>query len=76
MNLLKNKRKNLTKKNQRIKIDFSNCDRCGTCVSVCGADVITLAAQLHIDNKKCVLCQKCVTVCPFGALAAVEEEFI
>jgi Fe-S-cluster-containing hydrogenase component 2 len=43
---------------------------------VCGADVITLAAQLHIDNKKCVLCQKCVTVCPFGALAAVEEEFI
>jgi ferredoxin len=57
-----------------ISIDFSNCDMCGTCVSVCPADVITLAAQLHIDNAKCKSCNKCVTICPFGALSAAEEK--
>jgi len=57
-----------------INIDFSNCDMCGTCISVCPADIITLAAQLHIDNKKCRKCNKCVTICPFGALSTVEAE--
>jgi ferredoxin len=57
-----------------IEIDFSNCDACGTCVSVCPADAVTLAANLHIDSAKCNLCGRCVKVCPFGALRLAEEK--
>lgn len=57
-----------------IEIDFSNCDMCGTCVSVCPKDAVTLAANLHIDNAKCNCCGRCVKVCPFGALKLLPEE--
>ncbi len=51
-----------------IEIDTNRCDQCGTCISVCSADALTLLESLIIDEKKCILCKNCVTVCPVSAL--------
>jgi ferredoxin len=46
------------------------CDRCGTCISVCPTNAIMLlAATLEIDRILCTGCGTCVKVCPFGALS-------
>ena len=57
-----------------IKINKELCDRCGTCVSVCEADCISVfEAYIEIDNDKCVSCKKCVWICPVNALSMVSE---
>jgi len=49
------------------------CDLCGTCISVCPKDCITLTeSRLIIDDSQCNVCQICVRVCPFKALRLVE----
>jgi pyruvate formate lyase activating enzyme len=48
------------------------CDRCGTCISVCSANAILLLAEsLEIDAALCTGCGACVKICPFGALSLV-----
>lgn len=46
----------------------SKCIGCGTCVSVCPADALTLSGSLvETDRDKCTLCGKCAEVCPTKA---------
>ena len=45
------------------------CVGCGSCVEVCGANVLSLVeGTLKIDREQCILCGKCVATCPCGAL--------
>jgi ferredoxin len=53
-----------------ITVSQKDCDECGTCISVCAVDAITLDEKIAIDHETCINCLKCVTVCPFGALHA------
>lgn len=51
------------------------CDFCGTCVSVCPHDAITLSeSHLFIITDRCTECGLCVNVCPLGALEDKNDE--
>jgi Fe-S-cluster-containing hydrogenase component 2 len=52
-----------------IEVNFTLCDECATCISVCPADAIVLDGRIAIDKDKCISCGNCMTVCPMGALA-------
>jgi len=57
-----------------IKIDKSLCDRCGTCVSICPQNCITVyESYIEIDKALCVNCKKCVHLCPVAALTYKAE---
>lgn len=48
----------------------SKCIGCGTCVSVCPADALTLtSAGVETDRDLCTLCGKCAEICPTKAFA-------
>jgi pyruvate formate lyase activating enzyme len=58
----------------------SKCIGCGTCVSVCPADALTLTASgIVTDTGRCTLCGKCAEICPTkafemsGKMMSVEE---
>jgi NAD-dependent dihydropyrimidine dehydrogenase PreA subunit len=64
-----------------VKIDWTKCTGCGTCVDNCPSLVFELQELSdYPDSKKsvpvrpdeCVLCMTCVNLCPTGAIA-VEE---
>ncbi|HNZ36991.1 MAG TPA: 4Fe-4S binding protein [Candidatus Marinimicrobia bacterium] len=56
-----------------IEVNPDCCDLCGTCISVCPKDCITLTeSRLIVDDSQCNVCQICVRVCPFKALRLVE----
>lgn len=65
----------------KIKIDWTKCNSCGTCVDNCPVMVFELQdLPDYPDSKKavavrpndCILCMVCVTSCPNGAII-VEE---
>lgn len=46
----------------------AKCIGCGTCVSVCPADALTLSAnRISTDFNRCTLCGKCADACPTKA---------
>jgi len=52
-----------------IEINNNLCDRCGTCVSICPKNCITIyESYIEIDKDECINCQKCVNLCPVAAL--------
>jgi L-aspartate semialdehyde sulfurtransferase ferredoxin len=51
-----------------LDVDKKLCDQCGTCISVCPTDALSLMDTILVDNKKCIMCKNCVRVCPVGAL--------
>lgn len=57
-----------------VHIDRLNCDECGTCVSVCPENALSLGESLAVDEQKCTSCCRCVDVCPFGALSLLRED--
>jgi ferredoxin len=72
-----------TKKERKIYVACSNCDKggparkackvaciaCIKCFKVCEFDAITIENNLaYIDAKKCTFCRKCVTECPTNAI--------
>lgn len=57
-----------------IEIDKNLCDKCGSCISICPQNCITLyESYLEIDNDKCVMCKKCVYICPVEALSVSDS---
>jgi len=66
----------------KVKVDWTKCNGCGTCVDTCPALVFELQDRLDFpDSKKsvpvrvddCLLCMICVTSCPTGAITVDEE---
>lgn len=71
------------KKNRKIYVACSNCDKggpakkackvacigCNKCFKVCEFGAITIENNLaYIDAKKCTFCRKCITECPTNAI--------
>ncbi len=50
----------------------ADCTGCGTCVSNCAAEAVTLdsGGKAVIDHKLCTGCCQCVAVCAYGAARA------
>jgi NAD-dependent dihydropyrimidine dehydrogenase PreA subunit len=66
----------------KVKVDWINCNGCGTCVDNCPAMVFELQGLPdYPDSKKsvpvradeCMQCMTCVTSCPTGAITVEEE---
>lgn len=51
-----------------LEINMQECDKCGTCISVCPCNALVLTEHLDVDGKLCTRCGTCVTICPVGAL--------
>ncbi|KMQ52428.1 hypothetical protein CHISP_0695 [Chitinispirillum alkaliphilum] len=51
-----------------IKIN-SECDECGTCISVCSGNALYISDKLCWSVEKCSFCARCIQICPFGALS-------
>ncbi len=53
-----------------ITVDAARCTKCGTCVTECFMQAITLGdtAAVH-DDALCKGCGRCATVCPSGAVS-------
>lgn len=49
-------------------VDEKQCDRCGTCISVCPCNALALIDNLTVDTALCTKCGTCVSICPVGAL--------
>jgi NAD-dependent dihydropyrimidine dehydrogenase PreA subunit len=65
----------------RVKVDWTKCNGCGTCVDTCPVSVFELQDLLaYPDSKKsvivredeCILCMACETSCPTGAVTLEE----
>ena len=60
-----------------IEVDTDKCISCGSCVSLCPVDAITVAEDWSIvfDQEKCVgsTCSACVDACPAKAIKSVKQ---
>jgi len=60
-----------------IEVDAEKCFNCGSCVSLCPVDAISLAQDLSVifDKEKCVgtSCSICVDACPSRAIKSVKQ---
>ena len=58
-----------------IIINHLDCDRCGSCVSVCPGNALILnEKELVYLEKNCICDLKCLPACPIGALAVINHE--
>lgn len=57
-----------------IKIDQSECRKCGKCERECPSGAIQIKDKTEIDFSKCLHCYHCVTTCPFQAITSPIHE--
>ncbi len=60
------------KEDEKFKIDI-NCNMCGICEKVCGANNILLLNDLKFLNK-CEQCLACIHHCPQNAISHIKEK--
>jgi formate hydrogenlyase subunit 6/NADH:ubiquinone oxidoreductase subunit I len=60
-----------------IEVDSEECFSCGTCVSLCPVEAISIDkdGSVVFDREKCVgsTCSACVDACPTRAIKSVKE---
>jgi len=60
-----------------IEVDTEKCISCGSCVTLCPVEAITLAEDSSIvfNKEKCVgsTCSACVDACPARAIHSVKQ---
>jgi Fe-S-cluster-containing hydrogenase component 2 len=57
--------------NYYAEVSPETCSRCGTCVSRCQVNAITLtgaSGEAQVDLSRCIGCGLCITTCPSGAV--------
>ena len=61
-----------------IEVDTEKCISCGSCVTLCPIEAITMADDLSIvfNKEKCVgsTCSACVDACPARAIKSVKQD--
>jgi ferredoxin len=57
-----------------LKISPDMCDSCGTCISVCPCNALSITGVLEVNRELCTECATCVAICPFGALELEKGE--
>jgi len=63
--------------NYRARVDEPRCEACGTCLTRCQMDAVTVEGDFaRVRDTHCIGCGLCVTTCPSGAmwLERLEEE--
>ena len=57
------------------EVNKEKCTGCGTCVSVCPADVFEMkdGKSVVVRPQDCMECGACVQNCPFQAIKLVEK---
>ena len=60
-----------------VEVDADECFSCGTCVSLCPVEAITISEDYSVvfDREKCVgsTCSACVDACPARAIKSVKQ---
>jgi Fe-S-cluster-containing hydrogenase component 2 len=60
-----------------IEVDTDKCFSCGSCVSLCPVEAISIAkdSSVNFDKEKCVgsTCSICVDACPARAIKSVKQ---
>ena len=57
-----------------IRIDLMECIGCGTCVTFCPEDAISVPGEIfkcQINRELCDDCLTCMDYCPIGAIEEV-----
>jgi ferredoxin len=70
---------------QKVEVDWTKCNGCGTCTDNCPALAFELQELSDYPDTKesmpvraddCVLCMTCVTSCPTGAIKVEDSAFL
>ena len=66
--------KNVARSNFIARLEEENCTGCGTCLSRCQMEAITLEEEtITLIEDYCIGCGNCTTTCPSGALTMVRH---
>jgi L-aspartate semialdehyde sulfurtransferase ferredoxin len=61
-----------------IEVDCEECISCGSCVTLCPVEAITLTndSSIFFDKDKCLgsTCSACVDACPARAIKSVKQK--
>ncbi|MFW9843237.1 MAG: 4Fe-4S binding protein [Candidatus Thorarchaeota archaeon] len=69
--------RNVKIKKKAVLLNPRNCNRCGTCVSLCHKHALNVKAErLVIDGELCCGCGYCVKKCPNEVLGLKEERVV
>jgi len=63
--------------NYYAEVESAMCTQCGTCVTRCQVDAVTLSGpsgEAQINLSRCIGCGLCVPTCPSGAIRLRQKE--
>ena len=58
----------------KLKIDKDRCVGCGTCVSLCPMQNLSLRAGKAVPGGRCTMCYRCVSSCPRQAVTLLGKQ--